>query len=190
MVSPLLPPVALKVGVASLVLLSVFDAPVSDDANRSTPVGADDGVVSIVSGNDPVDGPVFPAASVTEADTVHVPSDNVGNEQLVATPTVYVHVTVEVPFVADTVTSSPVRAPGIEISGVESLVMLSELDAPLSDVANKSGADRDGGAVAIVTGKAPDTADTLPNGSVNVEEMFHVPSVSVGSVQFVAAPMT
>jgi hypothetical protein len=119
-----------------------------------------------------------------------VPSDNVGNEQLVAAPTVYVHVTVEVPFVADTVTSSPVRAPGIEISGVESLVMLSELDAPLSDVANKSGADREGGLVAIVTGKALDASDSLPNGSVNVAEMFHVPSVSVGRVQFVAEPIT
>ena len=190
MVSPFAPPVTPIVGVVSLVLLSVFDAPVSDDVNRSTPDGADGGVVSIVSGNDPVAGPVFPAASVTEADTVHVPSDNVGNEQLVAAPTVYVHVTVEAPLVADTVTTSPVRAPGIEISGVESLVMLSEVDAPVSDDANKSGADRDGGAVAIVTGKAPDTADTLPNGSVNVDEMFHVPSVSVGRVQFVATPMT
>jgi hypothetical protein len=119
-----------------------------------------------------------------------VPSDNVGNEQLVAAPTVYVHVTVEVPFVADTVTTSPVRALGIEISGVESLVMLSELDAPLSDVANKSGADREGGLVAIVTGRALDAADTLPKASVSVELMFHVPSVSVGSVQFVADPMT
>jgi hypothetical protein len=42
----------------------------------------------MVIGNDPVAGPVFPAASVTEADTVHVPSDNVGSEQLVAAPTV------------------------------------------------------------------------------------------------------
>ena len=190
MVSPLVPPLALIVGVVSLVLLSESDAPESDDANRSTPVGADGGVVSIVSDNDPVAGPVFPAASVTEADTVHVPSDNVGNEQLVAAPTVYVHVTVEVPFVADTVTTSPVRAPGIEISGVESLVMLSELDAPESDVGNKSGADREGGLVAIVTGRALDASDSLPNGSVNVDEMFHVPSVSVGSVQLVAAPMT
>jgi hypothetical protein len=140
--------------------------------------------------NDPVDEPVFPAASVTEADTVHVPSDNIGNEQLVAAPTVYVHVTVEVPFVADMVTTSPVRALGIEISGVESLVMLSALEAPLSDVANKSGADREGGLVAIVTGKALDASDSLPNGSVNVAEMFHVPSVSVGRVQFVADPMT
>jgi hypothetical protein len=190
MVSPFAPPVTPIVGVVSLVLLSVFDAPVSDDANRSTPDGADGGVASMVSGNDPVAGPVFPAASVTEADTVHVPSDNVGNEQLVAAPTVYVHVTVEVPLVADTVTTSPVRAPGIEISGVESFVMLSEADAPVSDDANRSGADRDGGAVAIVTGRALDAPDTLPNGSVNVDEMFHVPSVSVGSVQFVATPMT
>ena len=94
------------------------------------------------------------------------------------------------PFVADTVTTSPARAPAIEISGVESLVMLSELDAPLSDVANKSGADREGELVAIVTGKALDAADSLPNGSVNVAEMFQVPSVSVGRVQFVAEPIT
>jgi hypothetical protein len=190
MVSPFAPPVTPIVGVVSLVLLSVFDAPVSDDANRSTPDGADGGVASMVSGNDPVAGPVFPAASVTEADTVHVPSDNVGNEQLVAAPTVYVHVTVEVPLVADKVTTSPVRAPGIEISGVESFVMLSEADAPVSDDANRSGADRDGGAVAIVTGRALDAPDSLPNGSVSLAEMFHVPSVSVGSVQFVATPMT
>jgi hypothetical protein len=88
MVSPLVPPLALKVGVVSLVLLSESDAPESDDAERSTPDGADGGVVSMLIDNDPVAGPVFPAASVTEADTVHVPSDNVGSEQLVAAPTV------------------------------------------------------------------------------------------------------
>ena len=48
MVSPLVPPVALIVGVLSLVLLSVFDDPVSDDASRSTPVGAAGAVVSTV----------------------------------------------------------------------------------------------------------------------------------------------
>jgi hypothetical protein len=47
-VSPFAPPVALIVGVVSLVLLSESDAPVSDDAKRSTPVGADGGVVSSV----------------------------------------------------------------------------------------------------------------------------------------------
>jgi hypothetical protein len=48
MVSPLVPPLALIVGVVSLVLLSESDVPESDDANRSTPVGADGGVVSSV----------------------------------------------------------------------------------------------------------------------------------------------
>ena len=52
MVSPLAPPVALMVGVLSLVLLSMFDDPVSDDARRSTPVGADGAVVSTVTFND------------------------------------------------------------------------------------------------------------------------------------------
>ena len=46
MVSPLAPPVALIVGVLSLVLLSVFDDPVSDEAARSTPVGVVGAVVS------------------------------------------------------------------------------------------------------------------------------------------------
>ena len=40
MVSPFVPPVALMVGVLSLVLLSVFDDPVSDEAARSTADGA------------------------------------------------------------------------------------------------------------------------------------------------------
>ena len=40
MVSPLVPPLALIVGVVSLVSLSESDVPVSEEANRSTPVGA------------------------------------------------------------------------------------------------------------------------------------------------------
>jgi hypothetical protein len=48
MVSPFAPPVALKVGVVSLVLLSESDAPVSDAAARSTPEGDVGGVVSSV----------------------------------------------------------------------------------------------------------------------------------------------
>jgi hypothetical protein len=48
MVSPFAPPDALIAGVVSLVLLSVFDAPVSDASARSTPEGADGGVVSSV----------------------------------------------------------------------------------------------------------------------------------------------
>ena len=40
MVSPLAPPVALMVGVLSLVLLSVVEVPVSEVVMRSTEVGA------------------------------------------------------------------------------------------------------------------------------------------------------
>lgn len=42
----------------------------------------------IVMGNVPVADPVLPAASVTDAESVHVPSVKVGSEQLVAEPTV------------------------------------------------------------------------------------------------------
>jgi hypothetical protein len=99
-------------------------------------------------------------------------------------------VNIDVPFVADTVTMSPVSAPGIVISGVASSVMLSEFDRPVSDDGSRSGAGRDGGVVAIMTVNEDNAGDTLPSGSVSVEEIFHVPSVSVGSVQFVAVPMT
>ena len=85
-VSPLAPPLALIVGVVSLVLLSESDAPESDDANRSTPDGADGGVVSIVIGSADEEVEVFPAGSVNVAETFHVPSVSVGSVQFVADP--------------------------------------------------------------------------------------------------------
>ena len=86
MVSPLAPPVALIVGVLSLVLLSVFDDPVSDEAARSTPVGAVGAVPSIEIGSalDEVD--VLPARSVSVEEIFHVPSVSVGSVQFVAVP--------------------------------------------------------------------------------------------------------
>ena len=48
----------------------------------------------------------------------------------------------------------------------------------------------DDGSVSIVSARAPDAGELFPAVSVRVAEMFHVPSVSVGSVQFVADPMT
>jgi hypothetical protein len=102
-----------------------------------------------------------------------------------------VHDSVVVPLVAEMVIVSPFAPPDALIVGVVSLVLLSESDDPASDAADKSTPDGADGAVpSIVIGKALDAADSLPNGSVNVAEMFHVPSVSVGSVQFVAEPMT
>jgi hypothetical protein len=45
-------------------------------------------LVSIVIVNDALAGPVLSAASVTDADTVHVPSVKAGSEHLVAEPAV------------------------------------------------------------------------------------------------------
>jgi hypothetical protein len=190
-VSPLVPPLALIVGVVSLVLLSVLDAPVSDASARSTPEGADGGVVSIVTGNAVDDGEMLPAGSVNVDEMFQVPSVSVGRVQFVAEPITYVHDTVVVPLVAAMVIVSPLVPPDALIVGVVSLVLLSVFDAPVSDASARSTPEgADGGVVSIVTGNAVDDGEMLPAGSVNVDEMFQVPSVSVGSVQFVAEPMT
>ncbi len=86
MVSPLVPPLALIVGVVSFVLLSESDVPESDDVNRSTPVGAVGGVVSIVMGNADEELEVLPAGSVNVDEMFHEPGLNVGSVQLVAAP--------------------------------------------------------------------------------------------------------
>jgi hypothetical protein len=86
---------------------------------------------------------------------------------------------------------SPLMPPAALKVGVLSPVKLSEFDEPVSDAINKSRPDGADGAVpSIVMGSADEEVEVLPAGSVNVAEMFHVPSVSVGSVQFVAEPMT
>ena len=68
--------------------------------------------------------------------------------------------------------------------------MLSVLDDPVSDAAARLTPLGEGAVPSMVIGNAVDDVDVLPAGSVRVAEMFHVPSVSVGSVQFVADPMT
>jgi hypothetical protein len=98
-----------------------------------------------------------------------------------------VQVTVEVPLVAETVMTSPVVAPGMVISGVVSFVMLSEFDRPVSEVGVRSGVERLGGEVVILTARDC-VVPVLPAASVTVAEMFHVPSESVASVQLLADP--
>jgi hypothetical protein len=108
MVSPLVPPVALIVGVVSLVLLSVDEVPVSEAVARSTAVGAVGCDVSTVidSAVDADDAPLVGWESVAVID--QVPSDNVPRSQPVAGMT-YVHVTLVAPDrVAVTVMVLPV----------------------------------------------------------------------------------
>ncbi len=88
------------------------------------------------------------------------------------------------------VMTSPVDCPVRVIVGVLSLVLLSVFDEPESDPAMRSGINDCGPVASIVIGRALEAGEVFPAGSVSVEEIFHVPSVSVGSVQFVAVPMT
>ncbi len=96
-------------------------------------------------------------------------------------------VTVEVPLVAETVTTSPVVAPGIVTSGVESFVMLSEFDRPVSEAGARSGVERLGVEVEILTARDC-VVPVFPAVSMTDAEMFHVPSESVASVQLLAEP--
>ncbi len=86
MVSPLVPPVELNVGVLSPVLLSVLDDPESDDASRSTPVGAAGAVPLIEIGSALDDVEVLPSGSVSVDEIFQLPGVNVGNVQFVADP--------------------------------------------------------------------------------------------------------
>lgn len=87
-VSPFDPPGIENDGVTSFVMLSASDFPVSELGSRSGLTGAAGADESIDSGNVPDAGPVLPAASVIDADTVHVPSVKAGSEQLVTEPAV------------------------------------------------------------------------------------------------------
>jgi hypothetical protein len=187
-VSPLVPPLALKVGVVSLVLLSESDDPVSDAANKSRPVGAAGAVPSIVMGNAVDDGEMLPAGSVSVDEMFHVPSVSVGSVQFVADPITYVHDTVVVPLVAEIVIVSPLFPPDALKVGVVSLVLLSVSDDPVSDAANKSTPDGADGAAVSTEISRDCVVPVLPAASVTDAEIVHVPSDSAPRVQLVFAP--
>ena len=95
-----------------------------------------------------------------------------------------------VPLVAFIVMTSPVDCPVNVSVGVESLVALSVEDEPESDAVMRSGVKDCGPVASIVIGRALEAREVFPAGSVSVEVMFQVPSVSVGRVQLLAEPMT
>ena len=157
--SPVAWPVRENVGVVSEVLLSVEDAPVSDDAARSTASPAV-AFVSTLIVSDVGLLLVLPAGSVTDDVMVHVPSLSVGKVQLVALPTTYVQATVSVPLVALRVIVSPVLPPVALNVGVLSFVLLSELSVPESELAARSGTPGAVGAlVSIDTDNATEAVD-------------------------------
>ena len=184
--SPVAWPVSENVGVVSDVLLSVEDEPVSDDAARST-ASPPTALVSIPIESDVGLVVVLPAGSFTEDETVHVPSLNVGNVQLVALPTTYEQVTVLVPLVALSVMVSPVLPPVALNVGVLSFVLLSELLEPVSELLARSGTPGAvGPLVSIATDNAVDAADAPAVGWDSVAVIDHVPSERVPRLQPVA----
>ncbi len=84
--SPSVAPVIAIAGVLSDVMLSVDDDPRSEAATRSGADGAVGATVSVVMDNEPLVVDVFPAASVSVADTDHVPSVSAGRSHDVADP--------------------------------------------------------------------------------------------------------
>ena len=86
-ISPVVPPDVLSVGVVSLVMLSVLDAPVSDDASRSGADGVAGAVVSIVRLVASLEADRLPDVSVSAPLTVHDPGVNDGSVHDVAEPT-------------------------------------------------------------------------------------------------------
>lgn len=82
---------------------------------------------------------------------------------------------------------SPALPPLVDIDGVVSLVMLSVLDAPVSDVASKSGAV---GAARIVMFSGALGREMLPAVSMSVATTVQLPNVRAGSVHDVSVPTT
>lgn len=177
-----------KLGVVSLVTLSVFDAPLSEPVKRSGADGADGADVSIATGSAGPDVDVLPAGSATVADTFHSPSAIAGRSQLFTDGDfTYVHVRLVLPaLLAVIVTVLPSGTDPADIAGVLSLVRLSVADVPRSDADRRSGADgADGGVVSREIVRPPVGPAVFPAGSVAEEVIAQSPGASVPKSQLV-----
>jgi hypothetical protein len=165
--------VPMKVGVVSLVRLSVLDAPVSEAATRSGTDGATTELLTIVIESGDVAALVLPAASVAVAVMACVPwaRAELVTVQLPLESAVAVPIWVEP---ANTLTVLPASAVPVKV-GVVSVVTLSVLDEPVSDAAVRSGVETAGAAASIWTVIADDAALVLPELFVAVAVMTSVP---------------
>jgi hypothetical protein len=178
--------VADMVGVSSFVTLSMNELPESDAVAKSTPVGADGAVLSMLMSRPGPDGEVFPAGSVTVEDIDHEPSDIAGRSQLFTVgEATYVHDTVEPSALRPLITTVlPSGTTPPDMEGVVSFVLLSVFEAPESDAGNRSGAARAEGAdVSILIGSGADGGEVFPAGSVVVVVIDQSPSDIVGRSQ-------
>jgi hypothetical protein len=184
MVSPSVTSRAATAGVASLVMLSLDDDPRSDDDTRS-------GVPAVVVVSTVIDRGVdaadwLPSASALAAERLHVPSSSVPRSHDVAGK-VYEHETGAEPGLdAVIVTTSPFCPPlTVAVTdGVLSFVMLSLLDAPVSEADNKDASVGAAGAVrSSVTVFAGYAAPGPVPPAVRVTELRARVGVTVPSLQ-------
>ena len=161
--------VPLKVGVVSVVMLSVLEAPVSDAAVMSGVEGAAGAAVSIATDMAADAGLVWPRLLVAVAVITSVPWPRVGvTVQLPLESAVVVPIRVEPEY---SFTVLPASAVPVNV-GVVSLVRLSVLDAPVSEAAIRSGVDGAGTGPLMLTDRGVDAALVLPAGSVAVAVML------------------
>ena len=154
--------VPLKIGVASLVTLSVLDVPVSEAVVKSGMLGAAGAVVSIVTAS-PVDATLtLPARSVCFAVSVWAPLARIELVivQLPDPSAVAVPSTV-VPLVSYKATVAPASDVPVRV-GVVILVRLSVVDDPLSDATIRSGALGAATMVSMVTTNPAEATLALP----------------------------
>jgi len=130
----------------------------------------------------------FPEMSTTIASTIHVPLVKVtmSQDETLIDFTKLQESTFPFVSVAVKVTVSPSLALGIPNVGVLSFVTLSDCESPLSEFAARSGATGFAGVVSMSNDSPDDDGDRLPEASVIVAEISHVPSVNVPKVQLVA----
>src|SRR5437870_1678345 len=166
--------VPVKVGVVTLVMLSVLELQLSLPTRRSSDLGAAGAVVSMVTLSAAEAAEMLPAASVAVAVMLCVPAararaeerrvGKVGGPLRTWTPSLKI------------LTLLPASAVPVKV-GVVTLVMLSVLELPLSLAAARSGAEGAAGAVvSMVTLSAAEAAEMLPAASVAVAVMLCVPA--------------
>jgi hypothetical protein len=132
----------------------------------------------------------LPAMSVSVEVTLHFPCSSVSNVHAVS-GRVYEHDTDTPPFDAVIVTNSPVVPTRPEISGVESLVVLSVDESPVSEGASMSGAGGEGGVlVSMVSARAGLTEPRTPPGPVRNTVTLHTPPARAGIVHELSTPTT
>ena len=160
--------VPVKVGVVTLVMLSVDELPLSLAAVKSGVPGAAGGVVSIVIVNAADVAPVLPATSVARAEKLWAPVASTVFTVIIQTPELSATPVPRVVVPSSNVTVAPGSVVPVKVGEVF-FVRLSVLDDPVSVAAVRSGAEgAAGGVVSIVATKVFEAALVFPATSVAV----------------------